>query len=83
MAEKVMGLVSPGTHTYDKFVNSTELVAFFRDEVQWFDGLPGRLQAEVRGMMYIPWEGRWRLLDRSQIGATQCNYIFWARKPWP
>jgi polyprenyldihydroxybenzoate methyltransferase/3-demethylubiquinol 3-O-methyltransferase len=81
MAEKVLRAVTPGTHTYDKFVNSSELESFFRDEMRWFDGKPGRLQAEVRGIIYLPWEGRWKLLDRGQFGAAECNYMFWARKP--
>lgn len=81
MAEKVLGNVAPGTHTYDKFINSSELMAFFREEMRWFDGTPGRLEAEVRGMMYLPWEGRWKLLGREKFGAAECNYMFWAKKP--
>ncbi|KAF8573330.1 ubiquinone biosynthesis O-methyltransferase [Ramaria rubella] len=81
LAEKVLGTVTPGTHTYDKFVNSEELIAFFRDEMRWFDHTPGRLEAEVRGIMYLPWEGRWILSNRGQLGTTGCNYMFWARKP--
>ncbi|KAF8524192.1 S-adenosyl-L-methionine-dependent methyltransferase [Gautieria morchelliformis] len=81
VAEKAMGLVPHGTHTYDKFVDSSELVAFFRDEMQWFDGTPGRLEAELRGVIYLPWEGQWILCERGQFGTTECNYMFWARKP--
>jgi len=81
MAEKVMRTVTPGTHTYEKFVNSDELLDFFRDEMHWFQGNPGRLEAEVRGIIYLPWAGKWELAPRGQWGTTECNYMFWARKP--
>jgi polyprenyldihydroxybenzoate methyltransferase/3-demethylubiquinol 3-O-methyltransferase len=32
MAERVLGLVEPGTHTHSKYVNPSELIAFFRDD---------------------------------------------------
>jgi len=46
-------------------------------------GLPTRMEAEVRGMVYIPWRGQWTLTPRgaSGWGATDCNYLFWVRKP--
>ncbi|KAF8517894.1 S-adenosyl-L-methionine-dependent methyltransferase [Hysterangium stoloniferum] len=81
MAEHVLKKVTLGTHTYDKFVNSEELVSFFRDDMAWFKHNYGRLEAEVRGLIYIPWEGRWMLAGRNQFGTTECNYMFWARKP--
>ncbi|CAE6452230.1 unnamed protein product, partial [Rhizoctonia solani] len=34
MAERVLGLVERGTHTHSKYVNPSELVAFFRDDPQ-------------------------------------------------
>ncbi|KAJ1306728.1 hypothetical protein OPQ81_007717 [Rhizoctonia solani] len=34
MAERVLGLVEPGTHTHSKYVNPSELIAFFRDDPQ-------------------------------------------------
>jgi len=81
MAEHVLKKVTLGTHTYDKFVNPEELVSFFRDDMGWFKNNYGRLEAEVRGLIYIPWEGEWMLAGRNQLGTAECNYIFWARKP--
>ncbi|KAG8732213.1 Hexaprenyldihydroxybenzoate methyltransferase, mitochondrial [Ceratobasidium sp. 428] len=47
MAEHVLGLVERGTHTHSKFVNPSELVAFFRDDLGWisrtFGGSVGEL----------------------------------------
>lgn len=47
-----------------------------------YDGQPTRKEAEVRGMIYVPWRGEWVLAPRGAGGlATQCNYLFWVRKP--
>ena len=51
-----------------------------------YNGLPSRNEAEARGLIYVPWDGRWILTDRSSTSiesdlATLCNYIFWVRKP--
>jgi len=81
MAEQVLRTVTPGTHTYDKFINADEVLRFFREEMHWFQGNPGRLEAEVRGIIYLPWAGKWVLAPRGQWGTTECNYMFWARKP--
>lgn len=35
MAERVLGLVERGTHTHSKYINPSELVAFFRDDLHW------------------------------------------------
>ena|SRR5258707_13166409 len=66
-AEKVFRLVEPGTHTFSKFVNPEELIGFFTKPLMprarpWISrtyahGLPTRLEAEVRGTMYVPWRG--------------------------
>ncbi|CAE6528552.1 unnamed protein product [Rhizoctonia solani] len=107
MAERVLGLVERGTHTHSKYVNPSELVAFFRDDPQlhWISrtyggsvgeldiagwlgfgrnepaGAPTRTEAEVRGIAYVPWKGSWELLPRGMLGAVECNYLFWVRKP--
>lgn len=81
MAEQVLREVPPGTHNYDKFINSEELISFFREEMGWFTGIPGRLEAEVRGIIYLPWSDEWTLAERNDSLTSQCNYIFWARKP--
>ncbi|KAG2075695.1 ubiquinone biosynthesis O-methyltransferase [Suillus decipiens] len=46
-------------------------------------GLPTRSEAEVRGIVYIPWNGEWKLMSRSSTpwGAVECNYLFWVRRP--
>ncbi|KAN0109640.1 ubiquinone biosynthesis O-methyltransferase [Russula decolorans] len=91
-AEKVLGLVEPGTHTFSKFVSPGELVDFFTKPLTpgarpWISrtyahGLPTRLEAEVRGIVYVPWRGDWVLAPRATTPwSTQVNYLFWVRKP--
>ncbi|TDL23608.1 ubiquinone biosynthesis O-methyltransferase [Rickenella mellea] len=90
-AEQALRLVAPGTHTYNKFVKPSELVDFFCKPVSsseskpWitrlYDGSPTRREAEVRGIVYVPWKGEWMLAPRGAPGATACNYLFWVRKP--
>jgi len=46
-----------------------------------YHGMPTRQEAEVRGMVYVPWKGEWVLAPRGAWGSTECNYLFWARKP--
>ncbi|KAH7926022.1 ubiquinone biosynthesis O-methyltransferase [Leucogyrophana mollusca] len=47
------------------------------------NGLPTRTEAEIRGLIYVPWKGDWVLMPRSSTawGAAECNYMFWVRKP--
>ncbi|KAI0315038.1 S-adenosyl-L-methionine-dependent methyltransferase [Amylostereum chailletii] len=90
-AEKVLRLVEPGTHTHSKYVNPSEMIAFFqkspRDGRPWItrlyeNGLPTRTEAEVRGIIYLPWKGDWKLMSRAASPWTSdCNYLFWIRKP--
>jgi len=46
-------------------------------------GLPTRTEAELRGMIYVPFKGEWVLMPRrlAAWGTTECNYLFWVRKP--
>lgn len=45
-------------------------------------GLPTRTEAEVRGLVYVPWKGEWVLMPRvTTPWATECNYMFWVRRP--
>ncbi|KAL1733939.1 S-adenosyl-L-methionine-dependent methyltransferase [Schizophyllum commune] len=81
MAEKVLGRVSPGTHTWSKYINPSELVDHFKERGWIGSQLPMRMQAEVRGMIYNPLSGRWSLAPRGAWGAEDCNYVFWVRKP--
>ena len=46
-----------------------------------YDGSPTRREAEVRGIVYLPWAGRWELAPRVWSGLSECNYLFWVRKP--
>ncbi|KAF8845102.1 ubiquinone biosynthesis O-methyltransferase [Paxillus ammoniavirescens] len=98
-AEYVLRKVTVGTHTYSKFINPSELVSFFQNHFSpppnpedprrpWITrtyshGLPSRTEGEVRGLVYVPWSGDWKLMPRSatQWGAAECNYLFWVRKP--
>ena len=101
--ENILGIVTPGTHTYSKYIKPSELLSFFQEyptprfstkigehEKPWitrlYNGLPSRKEAEARGLIYVPWDGRWVLTGRSSTSvdfdlSTLCNYIFWVRKP--
>lgn len=97
-AEKLLGIVEPGTHTYSKYINPSELVSFFSeyrgrtpDAAQeavrpWISKVIGdrpiRVEGEVRGMIYVPWNGEWTLAPRGQPWAEYCNYVFWVRRPF-
>ncbi len=35
MAEHALRLVTPGTHTWSKYINADEVHAFFRDDLKW------------------------------------------------
>ncbi|GAA5978223.1 hypothetical protein JCM11641_001140 [Rhodosporidiobolus odoratus] len=75
LAEDVMRLVSPGTHTYHKYIKPSELVDFF-DQKGW-------QETEVRGCPYDPIAGKWRLLETEQYGGagSLVNYFAAVRKP--
>lgn len=86
MAEDVLRLVTPGTHTHHQYINPQELVDFFQDDLKWYgkhSTLPERLHFELRGTAYLPWKRAWTLAksQTSLPGTRECNYFFWARKP--
>ncbi|KAK2462709.1 hypothetical protein APHAL10511_005227 [Amanita phalloides] len=96
LAEHVLRFVTPGTHTYSKFIKPTELVDFFKQYHShsasgngeltrpWINprlSHPTRTEAEVRGLVYNPLQARWILAPRDSYLATECNYLFWVRKP--
>uniref|UniRef100_V5EKB8 Ubiquinone biosynthesis O-methyltransferase, mitochondrial n=1 Tax=Kalmanozyma brasiliensis (strain GHG001) TaxID=1365824 RepID=V5EKB8_KALBG len=86
MAEDVLRLVTPGTHTHSQYINPKELVDFFMEDRKWYahgTELPQRMHFEVRGTAYLPWKGTWSLArsGTSLPGTQECNYFFWARKP--
>ncbi|KAI0709537.1 ubiquinone biosynthesis O-methyltransferase [Cerioporus squamosus] len=99
-AEQALRLVTPGTHTWSKYINPEEMTDFFLqpDSIPatsegaarpWvsrlYGGIPPRTEAEVRGMIYLPWKGEWTLVPRGAPGASvwaeACNYLFWVRRP--
>ncbi|KAH9940917.1 ubiquinone biosynthesis O-methyltransferase [Epithele typhae] len=98
-AEHLLQLVTPGTHTYSKYINPDELAGFFLEapvtsdapetERPWisrlYGGRPLRTEAEICGMVYVPWKGEWTLVPRGAPGASVwaegCNYMFWIRRP--
>jgi polyprenyldihydroxybenzoate methyltransferase/3-demethylubiquinol 3-O-methyltransferase len=76
-AEKVIGIVPPGTHTWGKFIKEAELREHFtglKDEI----GRPWAAEARSRGCMYNPIRGEWQFVD--SIGATAVNYFFAVRR---
>ncbi|KIM25404.1 hypothetical protein M408DRAFT_74392 [Serendipita vermifera MAFF 305830] len=86
MAENVLRMVSPGTHSYSKYVNAPELLDFFRTRVPWLPNAPTNIEppshlAELRGMIYNPLSGSWGLMPRGAPLGLDCNYIFWLRRP--
>ncbi|GAA6063480.1 hypothetical protein JCM10212_000996 [Sporobolomyces blumeae] len=76
LAESVLGLVSPSTHTYSKYLKPSELEHFLTREKGW-----GKM--EKRGCVYDPVASRWRLLDEGQFGGwgELVNYFAGVRKP--
>lgn len=94
MAEDVLRLVTPGTHTYSKFIKPEELRQFVYNEMGghevWernMDGSDVRHQeiGETRGIVYNPLKGGWDLWGGAEgswgKGAGElCNYMFYARK---
>ncbi|KAG1881132.1 S-adenosyl-L-methionine-dependent methyltransferase [Suillus subluteus] len=98
-AEYILRKVPVGTHTYSKFINPSELISFFQTYRSLPSSSsnptdsghigsdasprPWITRAEVRGIMYIPWSGEWKLMSRSSTpwGAVECNYLFWVRRP--
>ncbi|KAF9458166.1 S-adenosyl-L-methionine-dependent methyltransferase [Collybia nuda] len=96
LAEDILRKVSQGTHTYSKFIKPSELVSFFQEHrstqeifqlsKSWISphcppDAPPRTEAEIRGLIYHPLQAKWTLAPRHAWGATDCNYIFWVRKP--
>ena len=85
VAENVLRMVAPGTHTHSKFINPSEMLEFFHKDLKWisqlYDGLPTSSEADIRDLAYLPWKSEWLLLPRGTPSQLQCNYILWARKP--
>jgi len=85
LAENVLRMVTPGTHSHSKFINPEELLEFFHKDIGWisqlYNGLPTSNEADIRDLAYLPWKSEWLILPRGTPSQLQCNYILWARKP--
>ncbi|KAL7424276.1 Hexaprenyldihydroxybenzoate methyltransferase, mitochondrial [Cryptotrichosporon argae] len=93
LAEDVLRLVTPGTHTYAKFIKPAELRQFFHASAGGFDTWERSADASdtrkevgsTQGIVYDPLGQAWRLWDAAEgtlwkeVGE-QCNYMFHARK---
>lgn len=94
LAEDVLRLVTPGTHTYSKFVRPEELRRYVHEEMGGFDVWERPSDAadirvgevgETRGIIYDPLGGRWRLTPGAEGTFIKTlgegvNYMFHARK---
>jgi len=85
IAENILKMVAPGTHSHSKYVNPEEMLEFFHKDIPWisklYGGLPTLSEAEYRDIGYLPWKSEWIFLPRGIPSPLQCNYIFWVRKP--
>ncbi|EGG07007.1 uncharacterized protein MELLADRAFT_71815 [Melampsora larici-populina 98AG31] len=75
-----IGLVPPGTHTYEKFVKPEELTDFFRNRLGWAKSFE-RSELETRGSFYEPLTGHWNLFPREFVLGELVNYFFGVKKP--
>ncbi|EPX73692.1 hexaprenyldihydroxybenzoate methyltransferase Coq3 [Schizosaccharomyces octosporus yFS286] len=74
LAERVLGIVPNGTHSYEKYIRPEELTEFFREH-QWKVN-------DVRGVMYHPVQSKWVLAKPGdQCLSSLCNYMMSAQKP--
>lgn len=75
LAEDLLRFITPGTHTYSKFIKPSEIQEYF--EAKGWKGM------ERRGCMYDPIKGGWRLLGMGEFSGLgeKCNYFAGIRKP--
>ncbi|KDE08322.1 hypothetical protein MVLG_01363 [Microbotryum lychnidis-dioicae p1A1 Lamole] len=78
LAENLLRFVTPGTHTYSKYIKPSELQHFFESDLGWPRGI-----MERRGCVYDPLKGDWRLFGMGEWGglAEGVNYFAGIRKP--
>ncbi|KAG0144806.1 hypothetical protein CROQUDRAFT_672136 [Cronartium quercuum f. sp. fusiforme G11] len=76
----LIGMVPPGTHTYDKFIKPEQLTEFFRSELGWARSLE-RSELETRGSFYEPFTGNWVLFPREAKWGEWVSYFFGVKKP--
>ena len=67
-AEYVLRWLEPGTHRWEQFVTPIEFAGFAR--------AAGLTRVSLRGVVYNPLAGDWRLSSDTGV-----NYLFAARKP--
>ncbi|SCU91342.1 LAFA_0F03180g1_1 [Lachancea sp. 'fantastica'] len=70
MAEQVLKLVPRGTHHVSKYINSEEIVEWFKDECKGQHEI-----LDCKGVMYVPFSG-WIEHDHSGVG----NYFMAIKK---
>ncbi|RXK35468.1 3-demethylubiquinone-9 3-O-methyltransferase [Tremella mesenterica] len=94
MAESILGLVSKGTHTWNKFIRPEELKRFVHSDMGghsiWqLNSDSSDIQTDqvgsTQGMLYNPLIGKWVLMQGvegtfSKKWNQGCNYLFHARK---
>jgi hypothetical protein len=79
-------------HTFSKFINPDDFVGFFEKPLTegvrpWISrtyahGPLMHVEAEARGVVYVPWRGEWALvLQPMTPWSTQGNYLFWVSRP--
>lgn len=84
MAERVLGMITPGTHHWNQYIQPSELIKFFQSSVPWLPSGskdPPSDKAEVRGMVFNPINRKWAIAPRGAPLSLECNYIVWIRKP--
>ncbi|WVQ97902.1 3-demethylubiquinone-9 3-O-methyltransferase [Kwoniella sp. CBS 9459] len=94
LAEDVLRLVTPGTHTYRKFVKPAELRKYVYSDMggceTWYlndnaSDVRNDQVGETRGIVYDPLKGVWRLWGGVEGSLVKklgegCNYMYHARK---
>lgn len=76
----IIGIVPPGTHTYEKFIKPEQIANYFRGELGWARSFE-RSELESRGSFYEPFSGRWALFPREAKWGQLCNYFLGVKKP--
>ena len=94
VAESVLRLVTPGTHTYSKFIKPEELRRFVFAEMGGHDVWHRNTDASdirtdevgsTQGIIYDPLAGGWALWNGTEGNWSKglgegCNYMFHAKK---
>lgn len=95
LAEDVLRLVTPGTHTYSKYIKPEEIRRFIYREMGGYEIWDKEEDAgdvrmdevgRTRGIVYDPLKATWRLWGSGVEGSwgkelgEGCNYMFGARK---